>query len=447
MASKYQRIAIDGISSIVDYIIYSADCIKTLCGQTYSYGADYHEEDKFGLSMELKSSSENFDVEMNLIVTGYEINSINRGITMSYRGAEFGMFQIKNTVYEFSKSQKEHLFLLLKECKDYKMFIDSARWYSRNEAIKRLGELFSDDVIEWEEYTPEEIDARFYEIEGCVTAYKAEFGDALFQYQYINIDAYKECIEEEREYDEEDEINLEDYSCGPRLIISVEDYYVGYIENLTDEELSDIGFMVGDEDNEEIEGEDFDYEYESSADIGFEDVVVKTASANCMEKGHLVDRVKASVNIIRKSTMEMEIVSINAYYCRTCHRYYILEAELDRIALIGLICCRVVDISEFIGNRDRSDWAEESVIKQYGYSVSKVSGLTTKERHAILDFIIGCEIMPKSRVINHIEWLVKQNSGRRTNMVDAINKWNDDLIYLHGETVGQNIKIRRILTK
>ena len=142
----------------------------------------------------------------------------------------------------------------------------------------------------------------------------------------------------------------------------------------------------------------------------------------------------------------MEEYEIEAYFCSTCNRYYILEKDYIKLRNIGILLCRVTDSSDIKSNF--SSWAAESLLKQCGYSVAKDNDLSTKERHVILEFVIESGIMSKADVLSHLEWLVRQNSSRQ-NFKEAISKWNDDIMYLQGgkRLTGTDIKIRNIIEK
>lgn len=316
----------------------------------------------------------------------------------------------KSRSFHFSYRQKELIQQSLTSNKTYGFIRDAYRWYSHDNAIKKISELFYDGLIEWEldesVQSNDDYDSVYEELI-YVLSYNAEYGDA--KYRFL---AFENEDGEERNY----------------LEIHVESYFHSRIL-LSSEEVRNIGL-----------GSIYIHEF------ALEDVVVKTEAASCLEKEHTVDRVKAIIPVVKRNSLEVKDYEIEAYFCSTCNRYYILEKDYQRLRNIGILLCRVTDPSDVKGNF--SSWAAESILKQCGYSVAKNNNLTTKERHVILEFAVETGIMSKDDVLSHLEWLVRQNSSRPS-FKEAVSKWNDDIRYLRGgqRLIGSDIRIRSIFDK
>ena len=73
--------------------------------------------------------------------------------------------------------------------------------------------------------------------------------------------------------------------------------------------------------------------------------------------------------------------------------------------------------------------SERSLLSLYGYSV-KSGGLNRLKRQKILNFIINNRIMSRVEVKSFLEYLINFN-GRKSNMYDAIYKWESDIDYIN----------------
>lgn len=67
----------------------------------------------------------------------------------------------------------------------------------------------------------------------------------------------------------------------------------------------------------------------------------------------------------------------------------------------------------------------ESELKMYGYSVSKADGLTSAQRQSRLAQLMDSGLIPKSKIISHLDLLIKMNYGKEK-MEDACYAWKDD---------------------
>lgn len=80
--------------------------------------------------------------------------------------------------------------------------------------------------------------------------------------------------------------------------------------------------------------------------------------------------------------------------------------------------------------------AQESVLMQYGYTVSQTEGLSATSRQKILAVIIDNRIMTKSEIISYLDFFISQRSSR-SNMEIAISKWEADREFVENYRLGE----------
>lgn len=76
------------------------------------------------------------------------------------------------------------------------------------------------------------------------------------------------------------------------------------------------------------------------------------------------------------------------------------------------------------------DMAAESPLKLCGYNVSQTGGLATGTRQFLLAKIIHDGIMSKLDVIHYLEHFINMNGAKKENVL-ALEKWSDDLDFVH----------------
>ena len=362
------------------------------------------------------SKLEKFD-EIETIEVSYRMNEkdlfdFGDEIHFFYENGPLGVIQIDNKSISYTQSHQRALKTLMRTNKRYTYICEAFDWYSREKAFSRIAELLGDRLIAWEEKSREVIEFDDEEIHRV--KYEAEYGDEKF------------TLSMSEEHLEEIWDSIEDHSAIlPMLEIKIGDYYENIISHLTVEELETIYI-------------------EKPSVIEFKDVLVRTANAQCIEKSHIVKEINATVNILKRGTSHREAYVLKAYYCRNCNRCYILENEFIKLKRIGTICCKIINLND-LNQSGNWGWANQSILRQYGYTVNQSDNLSRIERQTILDLVISNEVMSRDDVIDFLEWLLNRNSGNR-NMDQAIKKWNEDIDYLRGGKYPKatNFKIRNI---
>lgn len=77
--------------------------------------------------------------------------------------------------------------------------------------------------------------------------------------------------------------------------------------------------------------------------------------------------------------------------------------------------------------------AEQSQLSKYGYSVSKQSALSRKQRQALLEHLIKTKIVSKGYVVSYLEHNIKINGKKEANYSAAI-EWRADLDFVQRNT-------------
>ena len=180
--------------------------------------------------------------------------------------------------------------------------------------------------------------------------------------------------------------------------------------------------------------------------IGIEDFLVRASNYNCIYRFHNLQRIHAVVNVLKDG--KIKEVRTEAAYCPECDKYYILERDYLLLKRSGTICCKIIEFQELLHNKQSfSDWQEKSILRSYGYTVSKTENLTKQERHQILDFVLENGIMTSNQIISHLVWQIETRK-KMWNMQDAISKWEDDIRYVRQyQYINRSVRVRQIFTR
>ncbi len=160
--------------------------------------------------------------------------------------------------------------------------------------------------------------------------------------------------------------------------------------------------------------------------VEMEDFIIRGNMFRCRHESHEIQDITALLDVSDKNGKIMTI-KIPAGYCPNCKIFFMLESTYKRVKEKGTLLCKISDEKKYIQGKDKKQggFATESLLMQYGYSVSEVKGLSQEKRHRILKFIIDNKILSKGEIISYLEFFINQ---RRTmeNMKYAIAKWEED---------------------
>lgn len=173
------------------------------------------------------------------------------------------------------------------------------------------------------------------------------------------------------------------------------------------------------------------------------DLVVRSTVGTCNNPNHDILEVVAVVCVLSMARGVVE-VAVDAFCCKECKRYFILDQEYDRLVQKGALCCKVVNgYSHSIGGalRNNAKLSERSFFNALGYNVGQEDNLTSKERRTILDFAIANGFKTQKETIRFLQWLVEFN-GRNRGMEEAVKKWKSDIRYLMSSRSNKTERVR-----
>lgn len=161
--------------------------------------------------------------------------------------------------------------------------------------------------------------------------------------------------------------------------------------------------------------------------IRVKDFVVRRNVFKCMHDDHKLQNIDAVISVINRDG-DIISVTVPAGYCPTCNIFFIMESTYEDLRMHGTPICRLSDERTYLRGSNYLNGmklAQQSVLMQYGYSVSKQEGLTSARRHKILAVIIDCEILTKSEIISYLDFFISQKQYQ-SKFEAAISKWEED---------------------
>lgn len=198
--------------------------------------------------------------------------------------------------------------------------------------------------------------------------------------------------------------------------------------------LSDMDFGITDLTEQEsvLEFSKSDQKAEK-AHIAVRDFVIRRTVFQCKSNGHKLRNIIGLVYILNKHSNKEE-VSFPAGYCPICNKYFVMESTYKAIKRRGRLLCRVTDEKNYLNGdnswMDTSGMAQESILKQYGYSVAANSGVSEKMRRAILEAIIDEGELSFGDTLSYLNMFINLKFGQ-DQYSSAISKWQSDIKYLN----------------
>lgn len=195
------------------------------------------------------------------------------------------------------------------------------------------------------------------------------------------------------------------------------------------------GFFVGRETGrnlKEVENTNLSISmsYNMPKSIGYYDFVVVSNITNCTYSNHKVDDLSANIQVILPNGT-ITIETINTSYCKVCDRFTILKKDYE--TLRGIPVCKIVDktkkssieVSEF----DFSDNDNETFFTQKGYNVNCNDGLSSAQRHRILEQILKNHEKSQTEICSYIDALITRGE-KIPSWSNAVSKWKEDREYI-----------------
>ena len=180
--------------------------------------------------------------------------------------------------------------------------------------------------------------------------------------------------------------------------------------------------------------------------IGIEKRVflVKGHTFACEKAGHEIERIEAKIDVMDKRTAHARVLTVPAGYCKQCRRHFIFASEYEQILEIGVPICNVVNIEEHTKKstykNPKYELKETSVLKQYGYNVGAHDNLSSDTRHRLLGLLIDYNICTPTKIVSYLNYFIKQRRNR-SNMENAISKWEEDIRFVNGYRLGSTKEV------
>ena len=119
-----------------------------------------------------------------------------------------------------------------------------------------------------------------------------------------------------------------------------------------------------------------------------------------------------------------------------------MESVYQNLKLKGIPVCRVSDEKAYLNGNvfaNGMQLAQESVLKQYGYSVSQEDGLTSAARRKILALIVDHKVLTKNEVIGYLDFFINQRKNQ-SRYEKAIDKWEQDREFISDYRAGEFVQ-------
>lgn len=170
--------------------------------------------------------------------------------------------------------------------------------------------------------------------------------------------------------------------------------------------------------------------------IKYKNLVVRSNIFKCMHDKHVIEDVDAIVTIINKN-IEIEQVIVAAGYCKQCDIFFMLESTYQQLRKKGSVIFRAVEENGYLNQAylNGNTLAQESILMQFGYSVSKTEGLTDNQRQKILSFLVEQHVLTKNEIISYLDFFIRQRKNDK--YADAIKKWTKDRNYIRSYKTGE----------
>ena len=186
------------------------------------------------------------------------------------------------------------------------------------------------------------------------------------------------------------------------------------------------------------------------------DFVVRQNVFKCRCKGHVIRDIQAMIATINRQGDVSEI-TVSAGYCPDCNTYFMMDSIYNKIKHSGIPICRTMDSKSYeksdFTNSSYGNLASESVLKQFGYSVSMVDDIPSIQRKKILASIVDNKVLTKSEVISYLNYFINYRKNQKKDdgslkYAHAISCWCEDRDWLDTYDVekAEVVRVKRIIT-
>ena len=105
-----------------------------------------------------------------------------------------------------------------------------------------------------------------------------------------------------------------------------------------------------------------------------------------------------------------------------------MESTYQRLKMKGTPMCRISDEKAYMKSNvytNGMQLAPESVLMQYGYTVSQQEDLSESRRQKILAVLLDYKILTKTEIISYLDFFINQRKTQHK-YEKAIVKWEND---------------------
>ena len=105
---------------------------------------------------------------------------------------------------------------------------------------------------------------------------------------------------------------------------------------------------------------------------------------------------------------------------------------------MGVVLCRICDEKSYLKNSwiNGMRLAQESILMQFGYTVSQEEGLSASRRQKILAVMIDNRVLSKSEIISYLDFFISQRQYQ-SKFELAVSKWEMDRDFVEEYRVGE----------
>ena len=122
-----------------------------------------------------------------------------------------------------------------------------------------------------------------------------------------------------------------------------------------------------------------------------------------------------------------------------------MESTYKRIKKSGIPICRTMDEKNYLKSNTTGIYynglASESVLMQFGYTVSKQDDLPAEQRRRILAAIVDNDVLKRNEVVSYLDYFINQRKNQKNKdgslrYKDAIDKWRADRAWINQYKLG-----------
>ena len=105
---------------------------------------------------------------------------------------------------------------------------------------------------------------------------------------------------------------------------------------------------------------------------------------------------------------------------------------------MGVVLCRICDEKSFLKNSwiNGMRLAQESILMQFGYTVSQEESLSASRRQKILAVMIDNKVLSKSEIISYLDFFINQRQYQ-SKFELAVSKWEMDRDFVQEYRTGE----------